>query len=139
MFLSWFLGCKNQKKWEENLAVKCLQCIRNFWAWFRLCLFPFSASFPQQQGKESDFLRFIYIQQESTEIFVLNLLNVSRTHLNKSAVFKHAIHFLLNTTDVSVGGFNESDFRGQMPFAGRRTPPISKVNFFNSYTELTLV
>lgn len=40
---------------------------------------------PSGQGRESDSLDFIYVQPESAEIFVSNLLNLSRANLNKSA------------------------------------------------------
>lgn len=45
----------------------------------------YSLFLPSGQGRESDSLDFIYVQPESAEIFVSNLLNLSRANLNKSA------------------------------------------------------
>lgn len=120
-----------------------------------LTVFVHSLFLPSQQAREStrnewmkwngkkknpnpDTHGFIYNQQESTKIFVINLLKLSRTNLSKSDDFKHATLLFLNTKHVSVEELDDSDFQeGKMPFVGRRKPPILNINLFDSCTEFT--
>lgn len=77
-----FWGAKNRKGKKEIYLQNVLNVSENFGP-DSDCVY--SLFLPSGQSRESDSLDFIYVQPESAEIFVSNLLNLSRANLNKSA------------------------------------------------------